>query len=143
MTMIPALLLQGDNDFGSTAAAGGLFAIGGAFMLFFLAIMVVFLIAGWKVFTKAGQPGWAIIIPIYNLYIILTMVGRPAWWILLMLIPFVNIVISLIVMIDLAKSFGQSPVFGVVLLWLLGAIGWLVLGFGSAKYIGPSVPQTA
>jgi len=143
MTMIPALLLQGDNDFGGTAAAGGLFAIGGAMMLFFLAIMVVFIIAGWKVFTKAGQPGWAVIIPIYNLYIILTMVGRPAWWILLMLIPFVNIVISLIVMIDLAKSFGQSPVFGVVLLWLLGAIGWLVLGFGSAKYIGPSVPQTA
>ncbi len=143
MTMVPALLLQGDNDFGGAAAAGGLFAIGGAMMLFFLAIAVVFIIAGWKVFTKAGQPGWAVIVPIYNLYIILTMVGRPAWWILLMLIPFVNIVISLIVMIDLAKSFGQSPVFGVVLLWLLGVIGWLVLGFGSYKYLGPSVPQTA
>ena len=80
MTMIPALLLQQD-DMGKVA--GGLFALGGTMMLFFLAIMVVVIVGFWKVFEKAGQPGWAAIVPIYNAYILLKIVGRPGWWILL------------------------------------------------------------
>ena len=64
--------------------------------------------AGWKVFTKAGQPGWAILIPFYNTYVLLKIVGRPGWWLVLMFIPLVNIVIAIIVAIDLAKSFGKS-----------------------------------
>ena len=67
----------------------------------------------WKVFTKAGQPGWASIIPIYNLYIWCKIVGRPWWWILLMLIPFVNFIICIILCIDLAKSFGKGVGFGI------------------------------
>jgi len=138
MTTIPALFLQGDSDLSSAAGLGGLLAFSGVMMLIVLAFLVVFVIAGWKVFTKAGKPGWAVIVPIYNVYVMLTIVGRPGWWLLLMLIPIVNIVIGLIVMIDLAKSFGQSAVFGVVLLWLLGVIGWLVLGFGNYRYVGPA-----
>ncbi len=135
MTMIPALFLQDDS---SGAGTGGLLAMGGIMTLVILAICVVFIIGMWKVFVKAGQPGWAVLIPIYNVYILLKIAGRPAWWILLCLIPLVNIVIGAIVSIDIAKSFGQSAVFGVVLLFLLGGIGYLVLGFGNYRYVGPA-----
>jgi len=138
MSNIFALLLQDDNAAGNAAGVAAAAGIGLVMLLFWLAILAVCIIAFWKVFTKAGQPGWAAIIPIYNAIILLKIAGRPAWWVLLMLIPIVNIVITLIVAIDVAKSFGQSPVFGVVMLWLLSVIGYLVLGFGSAKYIGPA-----
>jgi hypothetical protein len=80
------------------------------------------------------------------MYILLKIAGRPGWWLLLFLIPLVNIAIAIIVAIDVAKAFGQSPVFGVVLLFLLGGIGYLVLGFGSYRYMGPvaaTVPAAA
>jgi hypothetical protein len=100
--------------------------------------LLVFLlaIAGmWKVFTKAGRPGWASLIPIYNVYVWCKIVGRPGWWVILMLIPFVNIVVGIIVCFDLAKSFGKGAGFG----WgiaLLGIIFLPILGFGSAQYQG-------
>src|SRR6266478_1107054 len=103
-----------------------------------LLIALLVIVAMWKVFTKAGQPGWASIIPIYNLYIWCKIVGRPWWWILLMLIPFVNFIILIILMIDLAKSFGKGVGFGIGLL-LLGVIFAPILGFGSAQYQGPAV----
>jgi hypothetical protein len=92
----------------------------------------------WKVFTKARQPGWASIIPIYNLYVWCKIVGRPWWWILLMLIPLVNFIILIILSIDLAKSFGKGAGFGIGLA-LLGIIFWPILGFGSAQYQGPPI----
>lgn len=106
-------------------------------LLIQLAIVVVILVGAWKVFEKAGKPGWAAIIPIYNAIVLLEIVGRPIWWIVLFLIPCVNIIISLIVSIDLAKSFGKSEIFGVGL-WLLGFIFVPILGFGNDRYIGPS-----
>ena len=133
MTSAVAMSLLQNN---SSGVLGSLF--GGVMLLIWLAIFIVVIAAGWKVFEKAGQPGWAIIIPFFNIYIMLKIVGRPGWWLLLMFIPIVNIVISLIVAIDMAKSFGQSAVFGVVLLFLLGGIGYLILAFGSAKYLGPA-----
>lgn len=135
MTSIPALLLQSDAE--NTAIAGGLLAFGGVMMLVCLAIAVVFLIGMWKVFEKAGQPGWACIVPFYNMYILLKIAGRPGWWLILMLIPLVNIAIFLLVAIDIAKAFGQGAGFGVVLLFLLSGIGYLVLGFGNYRYLGP------
>jgi hypothetical protein len=96
----------------------------------------------WKVFTKAGQPGWASIIPIYNIYIWCKIVGRPWWWILLMLIPFVNFIVAIILCIDLAKSFGKGVGFGIGLA-LLGIIFFPILGFGSAQYQGPSAGGSA
>jgi len=134
---IPAFLLQ-NNDFpAGAAAAGGLMAMMGTMMLFMMAVAVVMIIGFWKVFEKAGQPGWAAIVPIYNVIVLMKIVGRPAWWVLLMMIPFVNIVILLLVAMDMAKAFGQSQVFGIVLLFLLGGIGYLVLGFGNYRYLGP------
>ena len=125
-------LLQND----SSGILGSLF--GGVFMLIWLAVLIVALVAGWKVFEKAGQPGWAVIVPIFNIYIILKIVGRPAWWLLLYFIPVVNIVIAAIISMDMAKSFGQSAAFGIVMLFLLCGIGYLILAFGSAKYLGPA-----
>jgi hypothetical protein len=111
-------------------------------MIFGLLIAVVLIVAMWKVFTKAGQPGWASIIPIYNLYIWCKIVGRPWWWILLMLIPFVNFIVCIILCIDLAKSFGKGVGFGIGLA-LLGIIFFPILGFGSAQYQGPSAGGSA
>ena len=111
-------------------------------MIFGLLIALVLIVAMWKVFTKAGQPGWASIIPIYNLYIWCKIVGRPWWWILLMLIPFVNFIVCIILCIDLAKSFGKGVGFGIGLA-LLGIIFFPILGFGSAQYQGPSAGGSA
>jgi hypothetical protein len=110
----------------------------GPILGFGLLIGLVGIIAGWKVFEKAGQPGWAVLIPIFNAYIILKIAGRPGWWLLLWLIPIVNVVISAIVAIDVAKSFGKSAVFGFVVIFLLCGFGYLILGFGSARYVGPA-----
>jgi hypothetical protein len=106
-------------------------------MIVGLLVALLLVIAMWKVFTKAGQPGWASIIPIYNLYIWCKIVGRPGWWIILLLIPFVNIIVGIILCIDMAKSFGKGVGFGIGLA-LLGIIFWPILGFGSALYQGPS-----
>jgi hypothetical protein len=98
----------------------------------------VFMIASlWVVFTKAGQPGWAAIIPIYNTIVLLRIVGRPWWWLLLMFIPLVNIVVAIVVYIDLAKSFGKGVGFALGLVFL-SFIFFPILAFGSARYIGPA-----
>ena len=112
-------------------------APGPLFWIFYLAFTILILAAWWKIFTKAGQPGWACIIPIYNLYVWCKIVGRPWWWLLLMLIPFVNFIIAIILLIDLAKSFGKGVGFGIGLL-LLPVIFFPILGFGSAQYQGPT-----
>ena len=115
-------------------------------IIFGLLIALLIIVAMWKVFTKAGQPGWASLIPIYNLYIWCKIVGRPWWWILLMLIPLVNFIICIILCIDLAKSFGKGVGFGLGLAFL-GVIFFPILGFGSAQYEGPTAgslaPRTA
>jgi hypothetical protein len=102
-----------------------------------LAFGIFMLIAMWKIFTKAGKPGWAAIIPIYNLWVMLEVVGRPGWWLLLMLIPGVNVVISIIVIVDLAKSFGKEGGFAIGLI-LLPYIFFPILGYGKAQYQGPA-----
>ncbi len=134
---IASLLLQQD--------AGGIMAalFGSTMLMVVLAMVAVVIIGMWKVFVKAGQPGWAILIPIYNIYILLQIAGRPGWWLLLYLIPVVNIAIAVIVAMDIAKAFGQSALFGIVLLFLLSGIGYLILGFGSARYLGPAASVQA
>ena len=138
MSFVPALLLQEEVGGAAGAAAAG---IAGTMMIVMLAVAAVFLIAMWKVFVKAGQPGWAILIPIYNAYILLKIAGRPGWWIVLFMIPFVNIIIAALVAIDVAKAFGQSAAFGIILLFLLCGIGYLLLGFGKYSYVGPAAAK--
>ena len=105
--------------------------------LFSLAIIVLLVVSMWKIFTKAGQPGWAAIIPIYNLFILLKIVGKPWWWLLGMLIPFVNFIVLIIVTIALAKAFGKGVGFAIGM-FFLGIIFYPILAFGSATYTAPT-----
>jgi hypothetical protein len=113
-----------------------------AFILIWLAFVVFIIAAMWKVFEKAGQPGWAAIIPIYNFYIMLKIGGKPGWWLLMLLIPFLNIVFLIWTYNMISKSFGKDEDFTVGLV-ILGFIFWPILGFGSAKYLGPYGDQAA
>lgn len=101
--------------------------------LIYVAIIGVIIAGIWKTFTKAGQPGWAAIIPIYNIYIMLKIANKPGWWLLLFFVPVVNFVIAIIVALEIAKAFGKGTGFGVGLA-LLGFIFYPILGFGDATY---------
>ena len=110
------------------------------FVIIEIGIAILIFAGLWKVFTKAGQPGWAIFIPIYNLYVMLKIAGRPGWWLILAFIPFVNL-ITLVIPFDIAKKFGQGTAFGFGLLFL-GFIFYPILGFGDAQYMAePSGPR--
>ena len=125
MMTILTILAQSEDG----AAGGGFGAIIGL-------LVAVLVIAGmWKVFTKAGKPGWAAIIPIYNTIVLLQIAGKPVWWFLLFFIPIVNIVIAVMVMIAIAKAFGKGTGFALGLLFL-SPIFIPMLGFGSAQYTG-------
>ncbi|CAG0980496.1 hypothetical protein FLAV_01741 [Flavobacteriales bacterium] len=113
-----------------------------AVMIIYLAIIVLMIASMWKVFTKAGKPGWAAIVPIYNIIVLLQIVGRPTWWIILFLIPIVSLIIMIMVMIDVAKSFGKGGGFAAGLI-LLGIIFWPILAFGDAQYVGPAAAPKA
>ena len=107
----------------------------GVWVVYCIIILVV-IISWWKIFEKAGQPGWKAIIPIYNAYVLLKIVGKPGWWLILFLIPVVNVVFVIWTYNMLSKSFGKDEAFTVGLV-LLGFVFFPVLGFGSAKYLGP------
>ncbi|MCB2205732.1 signal peptidase I [bacterium] len=109
--------------------------IGVGWIIFWLLIVVLMIVSMWKIFTKAGQPGWAAIVPFYNLFILLRITGRPEWWIILWLIPCVNIVIQILVYIDLARVFGKSTGFAIGLI-LLPFVFFPVLAFSDAEYGG-------
>ena len=104
--------------------------------LLWLSVIVVVLAGIWKVFEKAGQPGWAALVPIYNFYIMLKIIGKPTWWLLMLLIPFLNFVFLIWSYNMISKSFGKDEGFTAGLV-LLGFIFWPILGFGDAKYLGP------
>jgi hypothetical protein len=128
----------------SSGMSGGVAAV---LLIILLPILIITIVGMWKVFKKAGEPGWAAIIPIYNSLVLLRIIGRPWWWIFLFLlgfIPFIGsivvLVVSAVVHYGLAKSFGKD-VGMTVLLLLLPPIGYGILGFGDAKYHGPSASQ--
>lgn len=118
------------------------------------AVLAIVIVSMWKVFKKAGQPGWAALIPIYNTYIVIKIADKPVWWLLLLFIPYVNIVFLFLIVVGVAKAFGKSGVFGVFMLGFFGFIGYPMLAFGDAQYQGvqsasgtpsdtpPTVPPT-
>ena len=131
MTMVSALwMLQEDLSAGESAAAAGL---GMGMMIFILLIAVVLIAAMWKVFEKAGEPGWAALIPIYNFIVLLKIAGKPAWWVVLMFIPFVNFVIAIILSLAIAKNFGKGAGFGLGLAFL-GLVFYPILAWGDSRY---------
>lgn len=107
------------------------------FGAFGLVIGIILIIAMWRVFTKAGRHGWAAIIPFYGTYTLLKVAGRPGWWLILFFIPIVNLIITIIVSLDVAKAFGKGGAFGFFGLFLFSFIGYPILGFGQARYLGP------
>lgn len=106
--------------------------------LLYVIFIVFYLYCLWRIFVKAGKPGWAAIVPIYNILMELEIVGRPWYWLLLMLIPVVNIVLGIIVLFRLAKVFGHSVGFGFGLLFL-APIFLPILAFDHSTYLGPTV----
>jgi hypothetical protein len=114
---------------------GGGAIIGIVILLIQLAIVVGVVAGVWKCFTKAGKPGWAAIVPFYNVVVMLEIAGRPIWWIVLFFIPIVSLVVMIIVMLDFAKAFGKGAGFGIGLA-LLGFIFFPILGFSDAQYVG-------
>ncbi len=109
--------------------------IGMVFIIIYIALIVVLVASLWKIFTKAGKPGWAAIVPIYNIIVLLQIISRPLWWIILYLIPVVGIIVGIINVVDLAKVFGKSTGFALLMIFL-PFIGYPMLGFGDAKYQG-------
>jgi hypothetical protein len=130
MSYALALLLQEQPTPEQLAAASGVATV---FMVIWLAIALLIVASMWKIFVKAGEPGWAAIIPIYNFIVLLKIAGKPAWWIVLLLIPVVNFVILAIVCISLAKNFGKGAGFGLGLLFL-SPIFYPMLAFGDSRY---------
>lgn len=134
------LFLQDDGGF-----LAGLVGSTILIVISMLAILaILFVIAGWwKVFDKAAQPGWMAIIPILNLYILLKIAGKPGWWLILYLIPLVQIIVNVIVAIDLGKTFNKDTLYSILLLFLFAPLGYILLGFGDAIYQGPAKPHEA
>jgi hypothetical protein len=111
-----------------------------AYLVIVIPIVLIAIVAIWRVFTKAGQPGWAVLIPFYNLYVYSQVVKRPGWWMLLYFASIIPVVGSLAVLfvsiidsLRLAKLFGKSSGFGVGII-LLGVVFLPILAFGDADY---------
>jgi hypothetical protein len=144
-TSIASLLAQASGN--EEAVAAGIIAFLAAFAFVFIAIGLVAAIGMWKTFEKAGQPGWAAIIPIYNLVVMFRLGGQSGWFalaILLNLIPFIGGLAWLGIIIwnhvNISKRFGQGVGFAIGLV-LLAPIFWLILGFGSSKYLAEQPAQ--
>lgn len=115
---------------------GGLLAATAIIWIIISAIIMLIVVSQWKIFVKAGKPGWASLIPIYNTVVELQIIGKPDWYVLLLFVPFVNIVITIMICIELAKVFGKSALFGFFGLGIFSIIGYPILAFGKAKYLG-------
>jgi len=142
---IASLLAQPyDND---AALAGGILALLGAFMFVFALVGLVVVIGMWKAFSKAGQPGWAAIIPIYNLVVLFRIAGQSGWLALTVLLNFIPVVgglawLGIVIWnhVNVSKRFGHGVGFALGLVFL-APIFWLILGFGSSKYVGDQAAQ--
>lgn len=103
------------------------------FLVVALVLAAIMLAGLWACFSKAGEPGWAAIVPIYNVVVMLKIAGRPLWWLVLMFIPFVNFIVSIVVAVDFGRAFGKGTGFGVGLAFL-PFIFYPLLGFGDAEH---------
>ena len=132
MMNLIAFMFQGTSDnAGNSAAAAG---VGITAMLIGLAIAVIMVASMWKIFVKAGKPGWAAIIPIYNLIVLLEIAGKPLWWFILFLIPIVNLIVAIMVVASVARKFGKGIGFAIGML-VLAPIFYPMLAFGDSTYI--------
>src|SRR6267378_3587340 len=124
-----------NNGTDNTAANAAALGISLVFLFIWLALIVLIVASMWKIFTKAGKPGWACLIPFYNLYVLIEIGGKPGWWLLLYFIPIVNIVISILVLVGVAENFGKGAGFAIGLIFL-AMIFYPILAFSDAQYVG-------
>lgn len=136
ITELPHLLAQADYN-EQPSAAGGIIA-GLISLIIDVGIYVFICICFMKLYQKAGRPEtWQAFIPIYNLWIISEISGKPGWWAIMCIIPCVNIVFLIMIMIALAQAFGKGAGFAIGLI-LLGIIFLPILAFGDSRYQGPA-----
>jgi len=135
----PAAALFAQRGGGDDAGGGMMALCCGIVPLIVIGLMVVvFVIAGWKIFTKAGRPGWESIVPIYSNWILVTEIcKKEPLWFFLMFVPIGNIIAAWVISQEMAKKFGKSEAFGMGL-FFLAPIFALILAFGDAKYQGRS-----
>lgn len=121
----------------ASSVAGVVFSVfGGPWSIVWLLTTGLW-IMGWRgMFIKAGRTGWLAFIPIYNIFVLLRIVGKPHWWFVLYIVPIVNIWTTLVIAIDLAKSYGKTWEYGVLWLWLFNFIGYMMLAYDDATYRG-------
>lgn len=133
-----------EYSYNLSGGEAGMFAalavISTTFLIVVLALIIIAIVGMWKVFEKAGHEGWKSLIPIYNIYMLTVIAGLPGWIFLLLLIPFINMFVVMFIRYKVAKAFGKSDGFG-ILVALLPFVGYLILGFGKEnKYVGPEKP---
>lgn len=116
----------------ATTAAVGAFMLG--YTVVMLLVAVFFIVTMWKIFKKAGHPGWAALIPFYNIYIMLLIAKKPWWWLLLLFVPIANWVVAILMTIGLGKAFGKGTAWSIFLLIIFPFIGYSMLAFGSSTY---------
>lgn len=117
------------------AQNNGAGAAGAIVGIVYLAVVILMIASMWKIFTKAGKPGWAAIVPIYNIIVLLEIVDKPIWWIVLFFIPIVSLIASLLIFIALAAKFGKGTGFAIGMV-LLAPVFFPMLAFGDAQYQG-------
>jgi hypothetical protein len=132
LNLVPSIFFAQETSFSSYSTGN---PPGPAVWICWSVVTILMIASWWKMFTKAGQPGWAAIIPIVNLYFFCKVAGRPGWWLILMFIPLVNFIIIIILCLDVAKAFGKGAGFGIGLIFL-PFIFYPILAFGSAQYQG-------
>ena len=131
MTNLIAFMFQDNSQAPSGGGAGA--ALGAGFMIVWLLVVVLMVAAMWKIFVKAGKPGWAAIVPIYNLIVLLEIAGKPLWWFILLLIPIVGVIVAIMVFVEIAKKFGKGVGFAIGML-ILPFIFLPMLAWGDAQY---------
>ena len=111
-------------------------------VLIYIGIIVLMITSVWKVFTKANQPGWAAIVPIYNIIIMLEVAKKPTWWVAMYFIPIANFIFMIMTLNGISKNFGKDEGFTVGMV-LLGIVFWPILAFGNAQYVDNKVMSTS
>jgi len=133
MQWFPTFVLAQQGGGGDDAAGAAAAAVMMVILLAEVVLGILTIVGMWKVFSKAGKPGWAAIIPIYNLVVMLEIAGKPLWWIILFLIPCVNLIMAILTFMGVAKNFGKSEGYGIGLAFL-PFIFFPLLGFSDARY---------
>lgn len=111
-----------------------IFALNGTTSLIGLLFYILLAVALWRVFTKAGYPGWLAIIPIVNTVFLVKVAGYSGWMTLLYLIPIVGLIFHIIVSIRVGRAFGHGGFFSFFLLVVFWVIGYLILAFSDDRY---------